>query len=78
MKSILMAMVCLAVLACEISPVVSAPEDPGSRYSDCDRAAREYCEDTLKTSDAEMDSCVAEYRFKCVSNEARLLAPHRF
>lgn len=77
MKSVLIALFCVTALACEISPVVSAPEEPGSRYSDCDRAAREYCEDTLNTPDEEMDSCTAEYRFKCVSNEARLSFPHR-
>lgn len=68
----------LGTLGCEISPVVSAPSDmPGMRYSDCDRAAEDYCEHVVKASDREMDACVAEYRFKCLSSSARSSAVPR-
>ena len=79
MKSLLLAMALavLAPLGCEISPVVSAPEEPRSRYSDCDRAARDYCEDFLGASRQDMDACVAEHRFKCVSSGAGLPPPRR-
>lgn len=72
MRVLVVSSLFLFMLACEISPVVSAPSDaPGVRYSDCERAAEDYCEHTIKASDREMDSCVAEYRFKCVSSRAR-------
>ena len=62
----------LAALGCEISPVVSAPlEAPGVRYSDCERAAEEYCEEVVRPSDRKMDACVAEHRFQCVSSGAQ-------
>lgn len=77
MKSMLALCVCLAALGCEISPVVSAPAEPGSRYSDCDGAAKDYCEDFVRASEEEMDACVAEYRFKCVSSGASLPPPRR-
>ena len=61
----------LATLGCEISPVVSTPMDaPGVRYSDCERAAEEYCEYKVRAASAEMDACVAEHRFECVSSGA--------
>jgi hypothetical protein len=73
MKAIPVALAGLAAMAmtmgCEISPVVTS-ETPGTRYSDCDRAAEDYCEHALKASEREMDACVAEHRFKCVSSEA--------
>lgn len=62
--------VALAAVGCEISPVVTAPEGIGTRYGDCDRAAREYCEHGLEVDDAQMDRCVAEHRFRCVSSGA--------
>ena len=62
----------LSTLGCEISPVVSAPVDtPGARYSDCDRAAEDYCEHKIQASDREMDACVAEHRYKCLSSSKR-------
>ena len=62
----------LAASGCEISPVVSAPlESPGVRYSDCSRAATQYCEDAIEAPAREMDACIAEYRFKCVSSSGR-------
>lgn len=72
MKGMVASLVFLAALGCEISPVVSAPSDaPGVRYSDCDRAAEEYCEHKINASARDMEACVAEYRFKCLSSSAR-------
>jgi len=71
---VLLAFLLLLSLGCEISPIVSAPSDiPGTRYSDCDRAAKDYCEHAIKAAASEMDTCVAEYRFKCVSSRASSL-----
>ena len=51
MKTLLVALVCLFALGCEISPVVTAPFDsPGRRYSDCERAAEDYCEYSIKAT----------------------------
>ena len=72
MKVLVAFLVFLPTLGCEISPVVSAPLDtPGLRYSDCDRAAQDYCEHKINASARDMDACVAEYRFKCLSSSAR-------
>ena len=69
----LMALACSLALGCEISPVVTSPMDsPGMRYGDCERAAEEYCEHSIKASEREMEACVAEHRFKCLSSRARL------
>ena len=78
MKALLAALACLSALGCEIAPIVSAPLDmPGMRYSDCERAAEEYCEHSIKATDRDMDACVAEYRFKCLSSGARSSTVHR-
>ena len=76
MKGLLVALVSLSALGwalgCEISPVVTAPFDsPGARYSDCERAAEEYCEHSLRAAAREMEACVAEHRFQCLSSKAR-------
>ena len=79
MKALLAALVCLSLssaLGCEIAPIVSAPLDNGMRYSDCERAAEEYCELSIKATDREMDACIAEHRFKCLSSGAKL-STHR-
>lgn len=78
MKILLGALACLAALGCEISPVVTAPFDgPGKRYSDCERAAEDYCEHSIKATARNMDACVAEHRFKCLSSGARSSTAHR-
>jgi hypothetical protein len=68
----------LSTLGCEISPVVSAPLNaPGVRYSDCGRAAEDYCEHAVKARRSEMDACVAEHRLKCLSSGAKAsTVPH--
>jgi hypothetical protein len=56
-------------LGCQISPVVSTPEEGSrsSRYRDCKDAARAYCRDFRGASQEEMKKCVAEAAFKCTS-----------
>ncbi len=72
MKTLLAALTFLAALGCEIAPVVTVPSDsPGIRYSDCERAAEDYCEHAINAASGAMEACVAEYRFKCVSSGAR-------
>jgi hypothetical protein len=72
MKALVASLLFLSALGCEIAPVVSTPSDaPGVRYSDCDRAAEDYCEHTIKASADDMDACVAQYRFECLSSGAR-------
>lgn len=61
------ALVGLLVLACSISPVVNVPDSPSPRYFDCQRAARSYCEEVVHASSDDLDRCVAEQTFHCVS-----------
>ncbi len=78
MKTLLVALACLSALGCEISPVVTAPFDsPGMRYADCERAAEDYCEYSIKATARNMDACVAEHRFKCLSSSAKSSTAHR-
>jgi hypothetical protein len=59
--------VCLLALGCEISPVVSAPELPNTRYEDCRRAADDYCTHVVRPRVDEMQHCVAAHAYQCVS-----------
>ena len=69
MRAMLAAFAGLVALGCEISPVVSAPLDqPGTRYRDCERAAEEYCEESIRPAARDIDACVAEHRFQCLSS----------
>ena len=69
MKALFAAFGGLLALGCEIAPIVSAPmESPGVRYWECDRAAEEYCKDSVKPTAQDMDACVAEHRFECLSS----------
>jgi hypothetical protein len=61
------ALVGLWALACTISPVVTVPDSPTPRYTDCEHAARSYCEAVVRASGDELDRCVAEQAFRCVS-----------
>jgi len=58
---------CLLALGCEISPVVSAPEPPNTRYEDCRRAADDYCRSVVRPRADDMQHCVAEHAYQCVS-----------
>ncbi len=54
-------------LGCTIAPVVSAPEATTGRYADCERAARDYCENAIGATGSDRDRCLAEHTFECVS-----------
>ena len=60
---------CLA-LGCRIAPVVSDTQVGGSYYDDCEQAAQNYCEQVVKASSSELDTCVAKYAFQCMSGRA--------
>ncbi len=65
-----LALVLLAVMAlsCRIAPVVTDRSDPPSdRYSECKRAARDYCRHVVDPTQTEMDGCVAKYAYECLS-----------
>jgi hypothetical protein len=69
---LLVAAIALMGLACSIAPVVTDPsQEGGARYSDCRRAAKDYCRDGLGVSEAEMKKCVAESTFQCISAGGR-------
>jgi hypothetical protein len=59
----------LGATACQISPVVNDPTPPPSddRYSQCREAARDYCRTVVGVAADELDRCVAEHAFRCVS-----------
>jgi hypothetical protein len=63
-----LALIAVLALSCRISPVITDKADPSSdRYSECKRAAREYCKHVVDPAQSEMDGCVAKYAFECVS-----------
>ena len=66
-----LALLAVMALSCRIAPVITDKSDPASdRYSECKRAAREYCRHVIDPSQSEMDGCVAKYAFECVSGIA--------
>lgn len=77
MKAFVPGLLGLIAMGCTVSPVVSVPDAPSGRYADCDRAARDYCEEVVHARKKEMDGCVADHRLKCVSSSATLAAPKR-
>jgi hypothetical protein len=67
MKYCLLAIAFLA-LGCTISPVVSDPRERSSEvYSDCRRAAKDYCREVVNAPSNEVDRCVADYAYRCTS-----------
>ncbi len=56
---------------CEISPVVTAQEPPSGRFPDCERAAQSYCEHVVEAKAKDMESCVADHLYQCVSGSRR-------
>lgn len=54
-------------LGCRIAPVVSDAKLGGSRYDDCEQAARNYCEYVVEAGESELEGCVAKYTFQCIS-----------
>jgi hypothetical protein len=57
---------CLA-LGCTLSPVVTAPQIETTPYDDCEQAAENYCELVIGASDTDLESCIANYTFQCIS-----------
>ena len=60
----------LLIAGCEISPVITNPEMPTNRYRDCESAAEAYCEHVVGAEGQDLEKCVAEYRFKCISGRS--------
>ena len=70
----LVLLLALAGLACRIAPVITEPSRGGGRsdrYHDCKRAAEDYCEYVLETSDQGMKKCVSKAAFECISGNPR-------
>jgi hypothetical protein len=69
----LVLLVSLLGFACQLSPVITVPEEPtgGHHYDDCRQAARAYCRDVLEVSHAEMKHCVAKSTYECLSGGTR-------
>ena len=67
-------LIALSGLACTISPVIADPgsdRDGSNRYSGCKRAAKDYCRHVVEADDDEMDRCVANSTFECLSGSSR-------
>jgi hypothetical protein len=60
---------CLA-LGCTLAPVTTIPESRTTGYDDCERAARDYCEEVVGARDRAEDECVAKHTFQCVSGKS--------
>ena len=54
-------------LGCRIAPVVSDASVGTTRYDDCEQAAQNYCEFVIHASESELEGCVANYAFQCIS-----------
>jgi hypothetical protein len=67
MRALLAALCVVPALGCTISPVVTTPDVPGSRYSDCQRASEAYCEHVVDPRSSDRERCVAEHVYQCVS-----------
>jgi len=57
---------CLA-LGCTINPVVSDTQVGIGYYDACERAAENYCEYVVEAAESDLESCVANYTFQCLS-----------
>ena len=59
-------------LSCTISPVLTEPSlNAGrDRYDACKRASKDYCREVLNTTPDEMDKCVANFTYECLTGGA--------
>lgn len=57
-------------LGCRIAPVVSDAKLGTSNYDDCEQASQNYCERVVGAAGDELESCVANYTFQCVSGSS--------
>ncbi len=63
----------LLALSCTISPVVTEPSLDGGRgnhYDACKRASKDYCREVLATAQDEMNKCVANFTYECLTSSA--------
>ena len=54
-------------LGCTINPVVSDTQVGIGYYDACERAAEDYCEYVIGAAESDLESCVANYTFQCLS-----------
>jgi hypothetical protein len=54
-------------LGCRIAPVVSDAHVGTTRYDDCEQAAQNYCEFVIHAAESDLEGCVANYAFQCIS-----------
>ena len=67
MKLFIAALAALMV-GCTLSPVVTTPgAESDDFFHACRRASRDYCQDALDTPPSELDKCVAEATYACLS-----------
>lgn len=78
MQQRLLLLACLVGLGlgCRIAPVITDPvvTDPspgGTRYSGCKRAAEDYCAQVVEPPEDQIERCVAEATYDCMSGRAR-------
>jgi len=58
----------VGALGCRIAPVLTDPSQRSEdHYSQCREAARDYCKKVVNVSADDLDRCVAEHAFRCVS-----------
>ena len=54
-------------LGCSLAPVVTDAQVGSTRYDDCEEAAQNYCEYVIRAPESELEGCVANYAFQCIS-----------
>lgn len=54
-------------LGCSLAPVVTDTRMGTSRYDDCEQAAQNYCEFVIRAPEDDLEACVANYAFQCIS-----------
>jgi hypothetical protein len=47
--------------------VVSDAHVGTTRYDDCEQAAQNYCEFVIHAAESDLEGCVANYAFQCIS-----------
>jgi hypothetical protein len=47
--------------------VVTDTQEGTTRYDDCEQAAQNYCEFVIRAPESDLEGCVANYAFQCLS-----------
>jgi hypothetical protein len=47
--------------------VISDAQVGTARYDDCEQAAQNYCEFVIRAPESDLEACVANYAFQCLS-----------